>query len=158
MSAKPVNERRTVARNRRATHDYLVVERISAGLVLSGTEVKSLRKAEATLAGSYVRIDPDRLAAWLVGCQIPQYSHGTDANHEPLRKRKLLLHAREIIKLRQSNKTEGTTIVPLEIYFSGPWAKVEIALVKGKRKADKRQAIATREAKRDIDRAARRRR
>ncbi|MBL8842387.1 MAG: SsrA-binding protein SmpB [Planctomycetes bacterium] len=158
MTAKPDKARRTVARNRRATHDYAILDRIEAGLVLTGTEVKSLRKAEATLVGSYIRIDDDRMCAWLIGCQIPEYSHGTYANHEPKRKRKLLLHAREIVKLRQSTKTDGTTIIPLEIYFEGPWAKVQIGLAKGKRKSDKRQAIASREAKRDIDRTARGRR
>ena len=119
--------------------------------------MKSLRKHQMTLVGAYIRIDEERTAAWLVGCQIPEYSHGTYANHEPLRKRRLLLHEREIIKLRQSIKTEGTTIVPLEIYFKGPWAKVEIALVKGKQKADKREALKKSEAKRDMERSARRR-
>ncbi len=158
MPAKPDIERRTVARNRRATHDFAILQRIEAGLVLTGTEVKSLRKAEATLIGSYVRIDDDRFCAWLVGCQIPEYSHGTYANHAPLRKRKLLLHNREILKLRQSIKTEGTTVIPLELYFKGPWAKVEIGLAKGKKTRDKRESIKSREAKRDIDRAERRRR
>lgn len=158
MTAKPDKARRTVARNRRATHDFAILDRIEAGLVLTGTEVKSLRKAEATLIGSYIRIDDDRMCAWLVGCQIPEYSHGTYANHDPKRKRKLLLHSREIVKLRQSTKTDGATIIPLEIYFEGPWAKVQIGLAKGKRKSDKRQAIASREAKRDIDRTARGRR
>jgi SsrA-binding protein len=158
MTTKPDKPRRVVARNRRATHDYAILDRIEAGLVLTGTEVKSLRKAEATLAGAYIRIDDDRLAAWLVGCQIPIYSHGSDSNHEPLRKRQLLLHAREVEKLRASLKTEGTTIVPLELLFHGQWAKVVIALAKGKAKGDKRQSIKAREAKREIDRAARGRR
>ncbi|MSR47847.1 MAG: SsrA-binding protein SmpB [Planctomycetes bacterium] len=155
MATQPEKQRRVVARNRRATHDYAIIERIEAGLVLTGTEVKSLRGAEATLVGSYIRIDDGRLAAWLVGCQIPIYSHGTCSNHEPLRKRKLLLHAREIEKLRQSLKTEGTTIVPLELFFDGQWAKVLIGLGKGKSKGDKRQSIKAREAKREIDRSAR---
>jgi SsrA-binding protein len=161
MAAKPAakaeNDRRTVARNRRATHDYAILERIEAGLVLTGTEVKSLRQAQATLAGSYVRIDDNARAAWLVGCQIPEYSHGTYANHPPLRKRKLLLQRHQIEKLRAAVTTEGTTVVPLEIYFKGPWAKVEIALAKGKRTADKRESIKGREAKRDMERASRRR-
>jgi SsrA-binding protein len=152
------DERRSVARNRRATHDFLILDRIEAGLVLTGTEVKSLREGQATLAGSYVRVDEERTSAWLVGCQIPEYSHGTYANHVPLRKRRLLLHEREILKLRQAVKTEGTTVVPLEIYFKGPWAKVEIGLARGKRKADKREAIKGREARRDMERATRRRR
>ena len=158
MASPAKNERRTVARNRRATHDYHILDRIEAGLVLTGTEVKSLRQAVATLVGSYVRIDEDSLAAWLVGCQIPEYSHGTYANHDPLRKRRLLLQKREILKLRQAVQTEGTTIIPLELYFKGPWAKVEIGLAKGKRQADKREAIKGREARRDMDRATRRRR
>jgi SsrA-binding protein len=158
MAAKGDNERRTVARNRRAAHDYALLERFEAGLVLTGTEVKALRQAQATLAGSYVRVDDVVYEAWLVGCQIPEYTHGTYANHVPLRKRKLLLSRREILKMRQATKTEGMTIVPLEIYFKGPWAKIEIALAKGKRHADKRESIKGREAKRDIERAARRRR
>lgn len=158
MTTKPEKQRRVIARNRRATHDYLILDRIEAGLVLTGTEVKSLRKAEATLAGAYIRIDDGRLAAWLIGCTIPIYSHGTYANHEPLRKRKLLLHQREIEKLRASLKTEGTTIVPLELFFDGQWAKLSIGLAKGKAKGDKRQSIKEREAKREIDRAARGRR
>jgi SsrA-binding protein len=158
MAAKPEQDRRTVARNRRATHDFAILDRMEAGLVLTGTEVKSLREAQATLAGSYVRVDDTDDEAWLVGCQIQGYSHGTYANHEPLRKRKLLLNKRELFKLRQAVKTEGTTIVPLELYFKGPWAKIEIGLAKGKRVADKRQSIKSREAKRDIDRAERRRR
>src|SRR5688572_13092424 len=156
--AKSADERRTVARNRRATHDYAILDRFEAGLVLTGTEVKSLRKAQATLVGSYIRVDDHEYSAWLVGCQIPEYSHGTYANHPPLRKRKLLLSKRELLKLRAGVKTEGTTVVPLEIYSKGPWAKSEIGLGKGKAHGDKRQAIATREAKRDVERATRRRR
>ncbi len=158
MAAKGESDRRVVARNRRAAHDFALLERFEAGLVLAGTEVKSLRESQASLAGSYVRIEDHAYCAWLVGCQIPEYSHGTYANHEPLRKRRLLLQKRELLKLRQAVKTEGMTVVPLEIYFKGPWAKIEVALAKGRRKADKRQAIAGREARRDIDRAARRRR
>ena len=157
VAAPAKDERRIVARNRRASHDFHILDKIEAGLALTGTEVKSLRKHQMTLVGAYIRIDEERTAAWLVGCQIPEYSHGTYANHEPLRKRRLLMHEREIIKLRQSTKTEGTTIVPLEIYFKGPWAKVEIALVKGKQKADKREALKKSEAKRDMERSARRR-
>jgi len=158
MAAKSDSDRRTVARNRRATHDYAILERMEAGLSLTGTEVKSLRQAQATLVGAYVRIDEGGVGAWLVGCQIPEYSHGTYANHAPLRKRRLLLHRREIEKLRQAVTTEGTTVVPLEIYFKGPWAKVEIGLARGRSRSDQRQAIASREARRDMERAARRRR
>jgi SsrA-binding protein len=162
MSGKPAakksEDRRTVARHRRAAHDFHLLERIEAGLALTGTEVKSLREGKATLAGAYVRVDEDGRSAWLVGCQIPEYSHGGYANHPPLRKRRLLLHARELWKLGQAVRTEGTTVVPLEIYFKGAWAKVEIALAKGKRRSDKRQSIAQREARRDMERAARRRR
>jgi SsrA-binding protein len=157
MKAPEKNDRRIVARNRRALHDYLILDRIEAGLVLTGTEVKSLRKNQATLAGAYVRVDEHLTSAWLVGCQIPEYSHGSYSNHPPLRKRRLLMHEREILKLRQATQTEGTTIVPLEIYFKGPWAKVEIGLARGKHKKDKREAIKGREARRDVERATRRR-
>ena len=158
MAAKVDPQRRTIARNRRAAHDYALLERFEAGLVLTGTEVKSLRESQASLAGAYVRVDERKLEAWLVGCQIPEYSHGTYANHVPLRERKLLLSERELLKMRQAVTTEGTTVVPIELYFKGPWAKLEIALAKGRRKSDKRQRIAGREAQRDIERAARRRR
>jgi SsrA-binding protein len=158
MSAQRENDRRTIAKNRRATHDFLILERFEAGLVLTGTEVKSLRQSQVTLAGSYVRVDDEELLAWLVGCQIPVYSHGTYANHEPLRKRLLLLNERELLRLRQATQTEGATVVPIELYFKGPWAKIEIAVAKGKRKSDKRQGIRQREARRDMERAERRRR
>jgi SsrA-binding protein len=157
MKAPEKSDRRIVARNRRALHDYLILDRIEAGLVLTGTEVKSLRKNQATLVGAYVRVDDHLPNAWLVGCQIPEYAHGSFSNHPPLRKRKLLMHTREILKLRQATQTEGTTIVPLEIYFKGQWAKVEVGLARGKHVKDKREAIKGREAKRDVDRATRNR-
>jgi len=158
MATKPEKTRRVVARNRRAAHDFILLERLEAGLVLTGTEVKSLRNAEATLVGAYVRVDDPRMAAWLIGCQIPVYKHGGYANHDPKRKRKMLLHKHQIIKLRQTLKTGGTTVVPLELFFDGQYAKLAIAVARGKDKGDKRESIKARDAKRDMDRAARGRR
>lgn len=153
----PKNDaRRSIARNRRAHHEYHILEKLEAGLALRGTEVKSLRKNQVSLVGAYVRIEQDE--AWLVGCQIPEYAFGNIMNHDPLRKRKLLLHASQIRMLSQRIKQDRLTVVPLELYFLGPRVKVEIALVKGKQQADKRQAMARRDAHRDMDRALRRRR
>ena len=148
--------RRVIARNRRASHDYHLLEKLEAGLALTGTEVKSLREGRGSLAGAFVRIDDGE--AWLVGCQIPEYSHGNLMNHDPMRRRKLLLHRREVQRWYEQVRRGGFTIVPLELYFRGPWAKVEVALAQGKRHADKRQAIAKREASREMARAQRRRR
>lgn len=156
MSSRTTSSRRSVARNRKAFHDFHILERLEAGISLVGTEVKSLRGGHLTLTGSHVRILDGE--AWLFGAQIPEYHHGNRMNHDPLRKRKLLLHAREIRKLEQAVRQQGLTIVPLEVYFQGPRVKVEIALVRGKRQADKRQDMAKRDAQRDVDRALRRRR
>ena len=148
--------RKVVARNRKARHDFEILQTLEAGMVLKGTEVKSLRDGKATLAGAYVRIDEDE--AWLVGGSIPEYRHGNIMNHEPERRRKLLLHRQEIRRLHARVKQERLTLVPLELYFKGPRAKLEIALVQGRKRADKRQALAKREAGRDMARAQRRRR
>ncbi len=155
MAEKP-SPKRSIAKNRKARHDYHVLETMEAGLVLQGTEVKSLRNGQASLVGSFVRLRIGE--AHLVDCQIPEYRYGNRMNHEPKRDRKLLLHAREIRKWFDQVRQERLTVVPLELYFRGPRAKVEIALVRGKRQADKRQDMAKRDAKRDMDRAMRRRR
>lgn len=148
--------RKVVAQNRRARHDYSIVDVYEAGLVLTGTEVKSLRLGRAALTDAYAQIDGGE--AWLVGLHIPEYTQGTWTNHEPRRKRKLLLHRDEIAKLVGKTKDGGLTIIPLALYFKDGKAKVEIALAKGKRSYDRRQDLATRDASREMERALGRRR
>lgn len=143
--------RQMVARNRRARYDYHIDETFEAGIVLSGTEVKSLRAGRASLADAYaVVLDGE---VWLQGAHIPEYTQGTWTNHEPRRSRKLLLHRLEIRRLGASTQDTGVTLVPLALYFSDGKAKLELALARGKRTYDKRQAIAERQSKRDADRA-----
>ena len=136
--------------NRRARHDYELFDKFEAGLVLTGSEVKSLRDGGAALVDSYVEIRENE--AFLVGANIARYSNASYMNHEPKRDRKLLLHAREIRRLGIKVREKGLTIIPLKIYFKNGFAKVEIALAKGKRTYDKRHAI----QKRDMGRAAQR--
>ncbi len=148
--------RKVVAQNRKARHDYSIVDTYEAGLVLTGTEVKSLRMGRATLADAFVQIESGE--AWAHGLHIPEYTQGTWTNHTPLRKRKLLLHRDEIEKLAQKTKEGGLTIVPLALYFKDGKAKIEIALAKGRRAYDHRQQLAERDASREIARAMGRRR
>lgn len=140
-----------ICRNRRATHDYEVTDTIECGLVLVGTEVKSLRAGHASLDGAYARIDDDEV--WLVGAEIPEYTFGNRLNHEPLRTRKLLLHRREIAKFAGKASDRGFTLVPLRLYFKDGRAKVELGVGKGKQTHDKRQSLKTADARREIDRA-----
>ncbi|MCX7793295.1 MAG: SsrA-binding protein SmpB [Thermodesulfovibrionales bacterium] len=140
-----------VAENKKAYHDYYIEETLEAGLVLLGTEVKALREGRANLKDSYVIIKNNE--AFLLNCHIGPYSHGNITNHEPLRTRKLLLHRREIERLRGKSQQRGYTIIPLKIYFKNNRAKVEIGLARGKRLFEKREAIKEREAKREIARA-----
>ena len=160
MSAKPAgkaeNERRTVARNRRATHDYAILERIEAGLVLTGTEVKSLRQGRASLAQAFADVRDGEV--WLVGAEIATYEQGNIANHEPSRDRKLLLHRGEIESLYGKVRERGLTLVPTRMYWKDGKAKVEIALARGKQTIDKRRDIAKREADRAMQRALKARR
>lgn len=143
--------RKLVAQNRKARHDYHIDETFEAGLVLTGTEVKSLRAGRANLTDAYaVIIDGE---AYLQNAHIPEYSHGTWTNHAARRTRKLLLHRKQIDRLAAATQEKGLTIVPLSLYFSNGLAKVEIALARGKKLYDKRQAIAKREAERDAARA-----
>jgi len=132
--------RKAIAQNKKAYHDYFIGDRFEAGIVLMGTEVKSLREGRASLSDSFVTIDNGE--AWLRGAHIPEYQYGTWKNHETKRRRKLLLHKKEIAKLERETAQSGKTIVPLAIYFSDGYAKVEIAVAAGKRDWDKRQAIA----------------
>lgn len=147
---------RLVAENRRARHDYELLERVEAGLVLTGTEVKSLREGRASLARAYAEIRDGE--AWLVGAHIASYASAGYAAHEPDRDRKLLLHRREIDRLAGRVAERGLTLVPTRLYFKDGRAKVEIALARGKEKRDKRRDIARREAERAIERALKSRR
>jgi SsrA-binding protein len=144
---------RTIATNRRARHDYYILETIEAGLILKGTEVKSLRAGQVTFKDSYATVRNDE--AWLLGCHISPYSHGTDANHDPERDRKLLLHKREIARLSGKVAERGLTLVPLRMYFKQGRAKLELGLGRGKKLHDKRSALREREVRREMDRAAR---
>jgi SsrA-binding protein len=143
--------RRLVAQNRKARHDYHIHDTYEAGIVLSGTEVKSLRQGRANLVDAYATVDAGEV--WLRGAHIPEYSHGTWTNHTARRTRKLLLTRREIAKIERELASTGTTLVPLALYFSNGYAKVEIALATGKREYDKRHAIAARESRREAERA-----
>jgi len=145
---------RDVAVNRRAYHDYFIDEKYEAGMLLTGTEVKSVRNGRANLRDGFVRIDNGE--AWLENVHISPYAQGNLMNHEPMRPRKLLLHRKEISSLIGKVKQRGYTLVPLRIYFTRNHAKVEVGLARGKRQFDKREAIAARDAKREIERAMRR--
>ncbi len=140
-----------VCRNRRATHDYAILDRIECGIVLVGTEVKSLRDGHASLDDAYARIDDGEL--WLVGAEIPEYLFGNRMNHKPKRPRKLLLHRREIARFAGKASQKGFTLVPLRLYFKNGIAKVEIGVAKGKQVHDKRESMKTADAKREIARA-----
>ena len=142
---------KVVATNRKARHDYLIEDTYEAGLVLTGTEVKSLREGRASLVDGYAFIEKGE--AWLDAVHIPEYTEGTWNNHSPRRKRKLLLHKAQIIKISHKTKEGGYTLVPLQIYFSDGRAKVEIAVAKGKREYDKRQALRERQDNREAARA-----
>jgi SsrA-binding protein len=144
---------KVVATNRKARHDYAIEDTYEAGLVLSGTEVKSLRMGRASLVDGYGFIDGGE--AWLDAVHIPEYTQGTWTNHPPRRKRKMLLHKAQIIKISQKVKEGGYTLVPLRIYFLDGRAKVELAVAKGKKEYDKRHALRERQDKREADRAMR---
>ncbi|QEH33029.1 SsrA-binding protein [Aquisphaera giovannonii] len=146
---------KVVARNRKAKHEYDLLEKLEAGIVLTGTEVKSLRNGKANLEDAYAEVDREEV--WLHGCDIPEYLQANRMNHVPKRKRKLLLHRREIDKLGARTSEKGLTIIPLSIYFKKGMAKVELFIAKGRKTYDKREAIKKQDAKRDIDRAMRRR-
>lgn len=155
--ARPKTESvKTVATNRKAFHDYFIDDRTEAGLVLTGTEVKSLREGRAQLKDSYVQFRDGE--AFLVGAHISPYGSGSWTNHLPERDRKLLLHRRELDRWSSAVATKGVACVPLSIYFKGSRVKAEIALVKGKKQHDKRDAIRDRDLKREADREMRSRR
>jgi SsrA-binding protein len=145
---------RDVAVNRRAYHDYFVDEKYEAGIMLTGTEVKSLRAGRCNLRDGFVRIDGHE--AWMENVHISPYAQGNLMNHDPMRPRKLLLHRKQIATLIGKVRQKGYTLIPLRVYFTRNHAKVEVGLARGKRQYDKREAIAERDAKREIARAVRR--
>ncbi len=136
-----------IAQNKKARHDYHVLEKLEAGIVLVGTEVKSCRAGGVSLVDAHARVVDGEL--WLVGVHIAEYSHGNQFNHPPTRERKLLVHRREVARLRQATEAKGITLVPLALYFSQGKVKVELALCKGKDKHDKREALREKEHDRE---------
>jgi len=147
--------RKVVATNRRARHDYTILDTYEAGIALTGTEVKSLRAGRVSLVDAFAQVEDGEV--FLHGMHIPEYTHGTWTNHEPRRVRKLLLHKAEIHRLVGKVRETGLTLVPLSVYFSNGWAKVEIGLARGRKAYDKRQALAKRDAEREISRLVGRR-
>ncbi len=145
---------KTVTVNRKAQHDYHIVRTLEAGLSLRGTEIKSIREGRVSIREAYVR--PDDGEVWLVGAHIAHYAPAGSTNHDPTRRRRLLLHKRQIAELRRAVESEGVTIVPLRLYLKGGRAKLEIAVGRGKKRYDKRAAIAKRDADRQMQRALRR--
>ncbi len=142
---------KTICKNRRAAHEYELHDTIECGIVLVGTEVKSLRDGQASLDNAFAKIERNEI--WLVGCEIPEYTFGNRLNHKPKRDRKLLLRRREIAKFALKGEQKGFTLIPTRIYFKDGRAKVEIAAARGKQAHDKRQSLKTSESKREIDRA-----
>jgi SsrA-binding protein len=140
-----------VCRNKRATHDYVVFDKLECGLVLTGTEVKSLRDGHASLEDAYAKVEDGEV--WLLGSDIPEYAMGNRMNHKPKRPRKLLLHRSEIAKFAGKASQRGFTLVPLRLYFKNGRAKVELAVCRGKANVDKRQAQKKADAQREIRRA-----
>jgi SsrA-binding protein len=148
---KDEDDIKVVARNKRAFHEFEIMDRIECGIVLVGTEVKSLRDGHASIEESYAKLDEGEL--WLVGSDIPEYAMGNRLNHKPGRPRKLLLHRREIDKFAAKASQRGFTLVPLRLYFKGGRAKVEIAIAKGKQLHDKRESLKKADAAREMRRA-----
>jgi len=140
----------TIAGNKKARHDYAVGATYEAGLVLTGTEVKTLREGRATLTEAYASVKDGE--AWITGLHIPEYAQGTWTNHAPMRTRKLLLHKAEIVEIARETAQGGSTVVPLRLYFRGSHAKVEIGLAKGKKAYDKRHDLAERDVRRELQR------
>ncbi|HTK32387.1 MAG TPA: SsrA-binding protein SmpB [Candidatus Saccharimonadaceae bacterium] len=153
MSPSPESAERVVAQNRRASHDYFILETFEAGLVLTGTEVKSLRQGSASLAESFATVENDE--AFVRQLHISPYAQGNRSNPDPVRSRKLLLHKKEIVRLREAVAQKGQTLIPLRLYFSRGRAKLLIGVAKGKKLYDKRATMAEKDAKREMDRARR---
>lgn len=151
MATKAQDEVRPLASNKRARHDYHILETFEAGIRLSGTEVKSVREGRVQLKDSYVEFRDNQ--AWLIGAHVSHYSHGNRENHDPEQARKLLLKRREIERLFGRTQLKGLTVVPLSVYLKGNWIKVELALVQGKKLYDKRETEKTRELDREAEAA-----
>ena len=145
-----MSEEKTVVTNRKARHEYEILDQVEAGLVLLGSEVKSLRSGRANLADSYARVIKGEV--WVIGMHISTYQEATSQNHDPLRDRKLLLHRSEIKKLTRRVNEKGFTLIPLRLYFRKNIAKLELGIVRGKRQYDKKVAIAQKDAKREMER------
>jgi SsrA-binding protein len=154
-SATADKNERVIADNRKARHNYLVLDTLECGIMLVGSEVKSLRSGQLSLDEAYARVEGDEV--WLVGANISEYAYSHALNHVPKRRRKLLMHRREIRKFAGQAFEKGLTLVPLKVYFKSGRAKVLLGICRGKQKHDKRQTLKQREMKRDIDRALRRR-
>lgn len=150
------SKRKLIADNRRARHEYEIIETIEAGLALTGTEVKSLRQGKANLQDSFARIEDNEI--WLYRCHISPYDFGNRFNHDPVRKRRLLIQRHQINKLKGQTQEKGLTLVPLKLYFKGNWAKIDLALARGKQLYDKRQSISKRENQRQLERLIKRKR
>ena len=148
-------ERRVVAQNKKARHDYTIFDTYEAGMALTGTEVKSLRAGRASLTDAFA--DENNGEIFLRGMHIPEYTQGTWTNHEPRRVRKLLLNREEIRRMQGKLRDDGVTLVPLSVYFNNGYAKVELGLAKGKKSYDKRQDLAARDAQKEINRSMGRR-
>ena len=148
--AETKRSQRVIAQNKKAWHDYFVEEKYEAGVVLTGTEIKSIRQGRVNLKDSYCEVERGELFA--IGVHISPYEQGNRYNHEPLRNKKLLMYRREILKLQGLIQQKGYTIVPLSLYFSGGYVKAELGLCRGKKLYDKRESDAARQASRDIDR------
>lgn len=149
---KSESEFKVVAQNRRARHEYTIIDSMETGIELVGTEVKSIRQGKASLQDAFARIEGGEV--YLYNCNIAVYEFGNRFNHEPLRKRRLLLQKKQILKLKAQSKEKGLTLVPLKLYFKRNWVKVDLALGKGKHLYDKRETIAKRDNKRELDRLA----
>lgn len=143
-------DQKVVTTNRKARHDYEIIDSMEVGIVLSGSEVKAIREGKANLTDSYARLKNGEL--WLIGMHIAPYTKADMENHEPLRERKLLLHKKEIKRLNRQVEEKGVTLIPLKVYFHRHLVKLELGLARGKRKYDKRAAIAERDQKRDLER------
>ncbi len=144
---------RPLAKNKRAFHDFEILDRLECGIALLGTEVKSLRNGKVSLQEAYCRFDGKEL--WVIGMNIPEYSHGNKQNHDPTRQRKLLAHRQELRQLHARVTEKGLTLVPLAIYFSGALVKLEVGLGRGKKRHDKRQDLRKKDDQREMDRARR---
>lgn len=152
-SKSPSDEKvktKVIADNRRARHEYEILETFEAGISLVGTEVKSLRGGQANLQDAFARVEEGEV--WLYNCHISPYDKGNRFNHDPVRKRRLLMHRREIIKLKSKIQEKGLTLIPLRLYFKGSLAKVALALAKGKQLYDKRDTVSKRDSKRQLER------